>query len=333
MKKWTFSIALAGIMATAAQAQTQLSADDYIAKFKDAAISNMVQHKVPASITLAQGLFESGFGNSPLATNANNHFGIKCHDWQGEKYYHDDDAPQECFRKYAKVEDSYADHALFLKGRKRYAKCFELEITDYKGWAVELKAAGYATLPTYAEKIISIIERFKLHEHDQTGLALIKGDKPPVNMAESGQTPEPEKPIKLTEERKPGEAVTVIKTPEIAIEKKPAVSRSMGENNGIPFIITRKGDTQASLALEFDLAEWQIRRYNDLGVNQELIPGMRIYLNPKKENNTEIDSHVVSEGENLYQIAQLHGIKIESLMEMNQLSGQSLSVGQTLKLN
>lgn len=317
------------------QTQTGYTAQEYIDMYHEAAISNMVQHKVPASITLAQGLFESGFGNSPLAKNANNHFGIKCHDWQGETYHHDDDAPQECFRKYASVSDSYADHALFLKNRKRYSKCFELDITDYKGWARELKAAGYATLPTYAEKITSIIERFNLNKYDETGLALIKGEKP-----QEQTTPAPTKPneelVSKPEKRENKKSVEEVQRTPIneKTEVQPVVSgsRKIIENNGIPCIMARKGDTKASLSEEFELAEWQIRRYNDLSPEDEITEGMTVYLAPKKDYHEEIDSHVVSEGESLSFIAQKHGLRKEALMEMNGLSAESVSAGQTLKL-
>jgi len=135
----------------------------------------MVEYKIPASITLAQGIFESGSGTSRLATEANNHFGIKCKaEWTGETIKHDDDEAQECFRKYGKVEDSYNDHSLFLTTRPRYAKLFTLDIMDYKGWARELKAAGYATNPQYPDRLISLIERFNLAKQDTIAMQLFR---------------------------------------------------------------------------------------------------------------------------------------------------------------
>lgn len=334
MMKWSFP-ALFFISAVAHAQTAPYTADDYISMYHDAAVANMVNHRVPASITLAQGLFESGFGNSPLAINANNHFGIKCHEWTGDTYFHDDDAPQECFRKYATVQDSYADHAQFLKNRKRYAKCFELQLTDYKGWARELKAAGYATLPSYPEKIVGLIERFKLDRYDREALALLSG-KPaevPVPVTEVPQVAEkqPEKQPEKKPERKINEAVQ-----RVTVQEKPAEPvKSIREvllNNGIPYVVSRKGDTQSSLADEFELAEWQIRRYNDFTVNAPVSPGTRIYLSPKKDRNDQVDAHVVAEGESLEQIAQFHGVRKESLMEMNGLEKENVSAGQTLKL-
>ena len=347
MKGLFFALFLGTACVANAQTQTQLTAEDYIALYHEAAVINMVQHKVPASITLAQGLFESGFGNSPLAVNANNHFGIKCHEWTGDTYYHDDDAPQECFRKYANVQDSYADHAQFLKTRSRYSKCFLLELTDYKGWARELKAAGYATLPSYPEKIVGLIERFHLDQYDREALALMgknsvdtvpSPEKKPEAVTQTPEKkPEPEKQPERQPERKapkPAESTERVVVVEKQTERAPASSkRQVAENNGIPFVVSRAGDTQSSLADEFELAEWQIRRYNELAPNAPIVPGTRIYLAPKKDQNSQIDAHVVTEGESLEQIAQLHGIRKEALMEMNGLTVEILSVGQTLKLH
>lgn len=142
------------------------STTDYIAHYKDIAIREMKRSGIPASITLAQGILESGSGKGRLAVKANNHFGIKCHGWKGGKIYHDDDAKQECFRKYKNAERSFVDHSEFLVGRKRYAKLFNLKKTDYKGWAKELRKAGYATDKKYPQKLISLIERYKLYTYD-----------------------------------------------------------------------------------------------------------------------------------------------------------------------
>jgi len=143
------------------------STNEYIAIYKDIAIFEMKQYGIPASITLAQGILESGSGRGRLAVKANNHFGIKCHDWKGKKIYHDDDAAQECFRKYRNANKSFRDHSEFLANRKRYAKLFQLEKDDYKGWAKELRRAGYATDRKYPQKLISLIERYELYKFDE----------------------------------------------------------------------------------------------------------------------------------------------------------------------
>jgi len=145
--------------------------DAYIAIYAAIAKDNMRHHKIPASITLAQGILESGVGRGRLAVEANNHFGIKCHGWKGAKIYHDDDRSQECFRKYTKAEMSYEDHSKFLTGRSRYASLFKLRPNDYKGWAKGLRAAGYATDRKYPQKLISLIERYQLHKYDDEVLS------------------------------------------------------------------------------------------------------------------------------------------------------------------
>ena len=142
------------------------SRTEYINLVKDIAIDQMKKHKIPASITIAQAVLESGNGNSKLARNGKNHFGIKCHGWTGDKSYHDDDRPNECFRNYDEIEDSFEDHSNFLKNNSRYNKLFDLDITDYKGWAKGLKKAGYATKSTYDKTLIDIIEKNNLQKYD-----------------------------------------------------------------------------------------------------------------------------------------------------------------------
>ena len=151
------------------QAQTRNKQyEDYIKKYRELAVEEMKKYHIPASITLAQGLLESGVGQSTLARKSNNHFGIKCgSDWRGKTVSHDDDARGECFRAYKHPKESYEDHSKFLAGRSRYASLFKLKITDYKGWARGLKKAGYATNPRYADQLIGIIELYELHKYDE----------------------------------------------------------------------------------------------------------------------------------------------------------------------
>ncbi len=157
-------LAVVAVFTASAQPQHRLN---YIETYKDIAIQEMNLYGIPASITLAQGILESGDGQSRLATKANNHFGIKCHtDWKGKKIYHDDDEKGECFRVYKNPEESYRDHSLFLVERPRYSDLFKLERTDYKGWARGLKSAGYATNPKYADMLIKLIEDYQLYLYD-----------------------------------------------------------------------------------------------------------------------------------------------------------------------
>jgi len=162
---------------------------DYIRTFKSTAQNNMQQHGIPASITLAQGILESGAGTSPLSTLANNHFGIKCHTgWTGPSVAWDDDAKGECFRKYSDAAQSYQDHSLFLTSRSRYASLFDLDRDDYKAWARGLRAAGYATDPKYPDKLIGIIERYQLHQYDAEVLGKkFKLPEPANPIADNGE--------------------------------------------------------------------------------------------------------------------------------------------------
>ncbi len=161
---------------------------DYIDLYKDIAVHEMRQYGIPASITLAQGILESGSGKGRLAAVANNHFGIKCHGWNGEAIYHDDDRKQECFRKYKLASESFRDHSEFLAGRKRYAKLFDLKINDYKGWAKELRRAGYATDPKYPQKLISLIERYELHKYDEVNSEFAIAEIPEEHTVVKGDT-------------------------------------------------------------------------------------------------------------------------------------------------
>lgn len=161
------------------------SVTDYIATFENTAKSNMIQYGIPASIILAQGILESGAGKGELCKKANNHFGIKCHvGWEGDKVFHDDDASQECFRKYNHPAESYKDHSLFLTSRSRYSSLFELDKGDYEAWAKGLKAAGYATDPKYPSKLIYIIEKYNLHQFDNEVLGITTPNKRETNDTE-----------------------------------------------------------------------------------------------------------------------------------------------------
>jgi flagellum-specific peptidoglycan hydrolase FlgJ len=194
------------VLTASTHAQNSTSVDritrqEYVSTYAPAAVQEMLISGVPASITLAQGILESGDGNSVLAKVARNHFGIKCHGlWEGEKYYHDDDAKGECFRVYPTVFDSYRDHSEFLRTRDRYADLFKLKLTDYKGWAHGLKSAGYATNPKYPELLIKIIEENDLTQYDRM-------TKPPKSGEKQPKEPRVATPKAPTHEEKTEEAV------------------------------------------------------------------------------------------------------------------------------
>ncbi len=289
------------------QAQPNLRSDTgritpemYIEMFKDAAISDMMKTGVPSSITLAQGMYESDYGNSPLAKGAFNHFGIKCHkEWSGDTYHKDDDAPNECFRKYENVTQSYDDHSDFLRSRERYHSLFELEIIDYKGWAHGLKKAGYATNPSYASKIIGLIEKYNLSEFDAQGV------KVPIS-AEKGET----KAIPIPKK-------TESKTVKTIIDPKPS-SLDTKTVNGVPFVCAREGDTWTKISSENGIELWQVLEFNDADKNDILQVGNKVYIKAKKNKSTTF-THILQEGETMHDISQQYGVKLPKLYKMNQL--------------
>lgn len=286
-------------------AERRISRSEYIEKYKDDAIQEMHHSGVPASITLAQGILESGDGNSPLALYANNHFGIKCHSsWKGETFIMDDDEKNECFRKYNSAYESFKDHSEFLTSRSRYASLFELNITDYKGWAKGLKAAGYATNPKYADLLIALIEKHELYRFD--------------NYA-----------------KVPSKQLAKNKTSSVLAESQS--KRIVKLRNNIKYTFVSDGDDVASIAADFDMNTWQIYKYNDLNKSDKLKSGEIIYLQPKRNKATE-EFHMVKSGETMREIAQMHGIKLKQLYKKNNLivgtqpqTGQKLSLRKKLK--
>lgn len=297
--------------------QQRISTEEYIKTYKDIAIEKMKNYRIPASITLAQGILESGSGNSRLAQKANNHFGIKCHKgWTGKTFYMDDDEKNECFRKYKKVEDSYRDHSLFLTERGRYSFLFDLKITDYKAWAKGLKKAGYATNPKYPEILISIIERYDLMKYDTQGKKENQEDKKPV--------------------KKTGKQVV---TSNLSVEnfkkfEKYPSGRQIFINNDRKLIIAKSGDTFFGLAKEFGIYTWQLYKYNDLEKDYLLKVGDIIYLQKKKRKAArEHRYHEVANGQTIRQISQLYGVRESRLYKINNLpKGVQVGAGEIIKL-
>lgn len=218
--------------------------DQYLSDFSDIAIEEMKTYGIPASITLAQGILESGAGYGELTLKAKNHFGIKCHTWDGDRVYHDDDRDQECFRKYKDASESFRDHSLFLKDRKRYARLFSFGKKDYRSWAKGLKEAGYATDKRYPQKLINIIQKYRLYDYDDIAL----GDK-------------------KREDRK--------QTKEIVEAFEPAST-----NEGLHTV--EKGDTLYSISKRYDISVDTLKKYNELtdtGINigqvLRVVPGVK----------------------------------------------------------
>lgn len=296
------------VSAQSQPSEPRMSKVDYIETFKDQAIREMHATGIPASITLAQGMLESDYGNSPLAKYAKNHFGIKCHTgWEGPTFIQDDDERNECFRKYYSVDDSYHDHSQFLMTRDRYAFLFDLKPTDYKGWAHGLKKAGYATNPKYAHLLIKIIEENALHQYD-----------------DMRKLPEKEMVAAVKPEREEARRQPVAQV-------RAVTAIDVSENN-IKFVLAESGDTPEKIADRYNMGKWQILKYNDLNGGTRLLEGEVIYLQPKR-NYAKQDYHTVANGETLRDVSQKYGVKMSKLQKMNGLSeGQSVSTGDKLVL-
>ena len=289
------------------------STRDYIRKYKKLAIAEMKKYKIPASITLAQGILESGNGNSTLARRANNHFGIKCHDnWRGKTMKWDDDARNECFRKYKNVAESYRDHSKFLKNRGRYSSLFRFKITNYSAWARGLQKAGYATNKKYSSLLIRVIEENRLYRFDNK-----KYQREVLKESDSTM-------IYADDIKPDSSSITAVDIPN--------QERKIFTNNDVRFIFALKGDDFTKIANDLKIYTWQISKYNDLNKSARVKTGQMIYIQPKK-NKAEKKYHIVKAKETLHSISQLYGIKLKSLTKRNKLSKKdSLRIGQQLRL-
>lgn len=287
-----FSCLLMLCASIAAQAQMKWNQQyqTYIDQYKDLAIEQMLRYRIPASITLAQGLFESAAGRSDLVRQGNNHFGIKCHtSWMGPKQYHDDDARGECFRVYSDAKESYEDHSQFLARQSRYASLFNLSTSDYKGWARGLKQCGYATNPQYANKLIQIIELYKLHEYD-------KAKRYDKFMAEHSGT---DQPINAQ-----------------------GLLHPIHLFNDNYYLYAREGDTFKGIGKEVGISWKKLAKYNERDKNDILHKGDIIYLKKKRKKapkQYKKRPHIVQAGESMYGISQKYGIRLKNLYKMNGL--------------
>ncbi len=284
--------------------QGKMTPEEYTKAYKDIAIEKMELYGIPASITIAQGMLESGYGGSRLAVQANNHFGIKCGSkWKGERIYHDDDHSGECFRKYKSVEHSYRDHSDFLRDNKRYASLFELLPTDYKGWAHGLKAAGYATNPEYANILISLIERNKLYRFDAPeqsegiiGSKIYKGE---------GDAPEVEK----------------------------QGMRVWGNINSVKYVEVQQDDTWQILSDDYNIPLERLLRYNDLTATIPLKAGDRVYIKGKKGRNIYAELYTAQAGDSRHSVSQMYGIRESALKRMNPvLKSREIKTGDVIRL-
>ena len=277
---------------------------NYFNKYKNIAIREMQRYGIPASITLAQGVLESGAGNSRLATVANNHFGIKCHDWTGPSISHDDDEQGECFRVYGSAIESFEDHSKFLRGRRRYSSLFQLARTDYRGWAYGLKRAGYATNPAYANSLIDIIELYRLYEYDT--MTLGKNDN-------IWSTPKPSRR-----------------------EDMDMRTRQFRAFNDNCYLTAHAGETYENIAGEIGIKAHKLAKYNEQPEDTRLNEGEIVWLRKKKHHvpdNFNRQYHTAKSNESLYDIAQLYGVRLKNIIKANKkIAKRGLRTGDRVKL-
>lgn len=281
--------------------------DAYIEKYSEFAIQCQNEHHIPASITLAQGILESGAGESSLAKECNNHFGIKCgNDWYGRSTRKDDDRPNECFRCYRSVKESYDDHAAFLK-RQRYAFLYDYKITDYKAWAHGLKQAGYATDPKYPQKLINIIETYQLYEFDTQGSKKTGGEKKRDEKLKEDKN--------LTEDKLFGYVEIV--------------------NNGVRCYKLLTDDSFKSISKATGISVKRLLYYNDLPAEINLYKDDYVYLTKKRATTKKrTPIYKVKAGDSMHSISQQFGITLKALYKLNELEyGTPAKVGMKLKLH
>lgn len=311
MRKTAF-ISLLVVFSFAAKAQ-KITPQQYIEIYKDLAIAEMIRTGIPASVTLAQGLLETESGNSELVKMSNNHFGIKCKkSWTGESVSHTDDAPNECFRKYSKAEDSYKDHSDYLKSSPRYASLFTLDPSDYKGWAYGLKRAGYATNPRYPQILITNIEKYNLQQYDNP---VITPEASPNLALETAETIKPQAVAEAEQE---------LSVKENNAEKKSA--------NGLKCVFANKGTSLLAVATKADVPLLKLLEYNDLAEDGLLKNDQWLYLEKKlKQGKTE--TYTTTGNESLYEISQSTGVQLQSLSEYNKMSPSAIvQKGTVIKL-
>ena len=322
----------------------------YIEEYSDIAVEKMREHGIPASITLAQGLLESGAGKSRLAVEANNHFGIKCHNWTGETIHHDDDEKQECFRKYEHAAQSFEDHSTFLTTRPRYAFLFELDKTDYRAWAQGLKDAGYATDPNYPTRLITIIEDFELHKYDkkydETSKNTYLIDEKQENIPPKKQTPQHSNTATTTVTTETAQsqlessssttnkgATRVFQSDKIIGQVNPYFAHEVKTNNGVKYVLATENDTYEGIAEEFGLKVWEIYNINDAVNPSRLKTNEIVYIRQKKTASGNTTFHTVNDGETMRDIAQKYAIKLSALYKRNNMTeGAKPKEGQRIML-
>ena len=310
------------------------SLEDYIETWKDVAINQMHTHGIPASITLSQGILESGFGNSKLAIQANNHFGIKCHDWNGETFLKDDDKRNECFRKYNDAAQSFEDHSNFLTSRSRYSELFELKPTDYKGWAKGLKTAGYATNPTYDKKLIDLIHRYDLDQYDKAPFVDLIVENKIENKVQKNTVKETQKENVQQSNAKTRTPLFAkfkndLKSSKTSAAEKRAQQRQVYTNpNKTKYVVAGKHDTFYQIAKEFGVSIHQLHRWNDFPPTKDVLQeGDKVYIMRKRKSlGSNVAQLQAKQPQELWKISQEYGIQLKSLAEFNNITSPEIAM-------
>ncbi len=320
------AIALAGICSAAAQ--TRISREEYIERYKSIAVAQMERYGIPASITMAQGILESDSGNSRLSLESNNHFGIKCKkNWTGPRVYHDDDEKDECFRAYESVEASYHDHAVFLDTQPRYDSLFAYPSTDYKSWARGLKAAGYATAPDYAQRLIRIIEYYNLHLLDSP----TDGER--LYAASKGKTLE--ESSRSASQSSLAIGGYLIDPDNYRVTINSHEGYNVYTTNGVHYVLAKEDDSYENIGSKFRLSAGNLRKFNDVkGRRTRPAHGEVVFIERKKKAwDGNARHHLCRQGETAASVAQSYGIRTRSLEKLNGLkSGAVLAAGQELRI-
>jgi LysM repeat protein len=321
----------------------------YISLYKDAAITEMQRSGVPAAITLAQGMLESGYGEGELCKKSNNHFGIKCKDdWTGDKVYHDDDSKQECFRAYPSAAESYKDHSNFLKSRPWYGFLFKLDPTDYEGWAKGLKKAGYATEKDYANRLIKIINDFELQQFSLAAVAspkkaneqiltvdtISKNETATITTIADSSITETKKEDTIIIDKKEDTIIAEvpIQTIDTIIKKQSKYPDGIFTINHSKVFYAKEGTSLLSIANKYGISLSKLIAFNDIIEMDILNADTLIFIEPKLKKGAS-DFHIVQEGETIHCISQTEGIQVSSLLQYNAIkSGIALKKDEKIYL-
>lgn len=313
----------------AAGAQSRTTKEEYIDRYKSIAVEHMERYGIPASITMAQGLLESDAGNSLLSRKSNNHFGIKCkRNWTGDKVYHDDDAKGECFRSYPSVEASYRDHAEFLDTQPRYDSLFAYGPDDYRNWARGLKAAGYATAPDYAQRLVRIIEEYQLYLLDRPDGSRLYASRL-ASPADPGCRFDDESSMTHA-----AAATGLVDPDHYRVTINAHDGYDIYETNGVHYVLAKEHDTFEAIGCSFRISARNLRKFNELKKGVQPVAGEPVFIARKKRRwEGDAATHTARQGETAYTVGQTYGVRTRSIEKLNRpTAGRAIAQGERIRL-